>query len=304
MEPKLDDPMPSPQDEKSASAQRTMPMMATSRLQRQTVDKIPPPTISLPPVGLESKIGPEAETTKTNETDLEISVRESRTELRKYLEIYNTKGRKEADKMMSKEKRAICVVLAKIDADGDGLIPDEEFERYEMDAKEHVEGSLNLLLNVGVVAALILSITYPLAIAELTPSDASSNYFSQSAIAGFTITYYILIIADVLLSLMLIYLSLRVYLYMGFWISDTKYKLEYLRHSPIPFIAGSSVWNLRILLMALPFGVVVNTSPHIGIIALVLCVLFTMFTLTMDAHYGRGGNKSLILTSSYHRPSL
>ena len=280
-----EDQMPSRQD---MSAQRSMPpqLMMANRQQRPTVqDKIPPPSNTLPPVTLQSKIGPE----KTNESDLEISVRESRAELRKYLEICTTKGRGEADKMMSKERRAICVVLAKIDADGDGLIPDEEFERYEENAKEHVAGSLNLLLNVGVVAALILSITYPLAIAELTPSDHSSSFFSDSAITGFTTVYYILIISDVLLSLMLIYLSLRVYLYMGFWISETKYKLEYLRKSPIPFIAGSSVWNLRILLMALPFGVVVNTSPHIGIIALGLCIVFTVFTLTMDAHYGRGG---------------
>ena len=297
-----DDPMP-PRQEMS-DAQRSMPpqLMMANRQQRQPQkDKIPPPSIALPPAASESKIRPETETTKIDESDLEISVRESRAELRKYLDIYNTKGCKAADKMMSKEKRAICVVLAKIDADGDGKIPDEEFERYEANAKEHVEGSLSLLLNVGVVAALILSITYPLAIANLTPSDASS-FFSPGAITGFTVTYYILIIADVLLSLMLIYLSLRVYLYMGFWISETKYKLEYLRHSPIPFIAGSSVWNLRILLMALPFGVVVNTSPHIGIIALVLCVIFTLFTLTMDAHYGRGGTKSITLIKSSHEP--
>jgi hypothetical protein len=146
------------------------------------------------------------------------------------------------------------------------------------------------LLNVGVVAALILSITYPLCISELTASDAAIGFFSDLTILAFINIYYILIISDALISLMLIYLSLRIYLYLGFWISQPMFKLKFLDKSPLPFICAASVWNIRILILALPFGVAVNVSQYAGVIALVICTSFAISTIVIDWHYGRGAN--------------
>ena len=61
---------------------------------------------------------------------------------------------------------------------------------------------------------------------------------------------------------MLIYLSLRLYTYMGFWISTSQGKLRYLDHAPMNFICIGSQWNLALLVLALVITMDFHPSPH------------------------------------------
>lgn len=224
---------------------------------------------------------------------LNTTIKDARKELLEYLIEYLKEPKsctRRRIETMSKEARAVKVMLAAIDVNGDGNVMQEEYEKCELNSIENINQALGLLLNVGVVAALILSITYPLCIAELTASETTTAFFSDTTILAFINIYYILIISDALISLMLIYLSLRIYLYLGFWISQPMFKLKFLDRSPLPFICAASVWNIRILLIALPFGIAVNVSQYAGLIALVICVSFAISTIIIDWHYGRGAN--------------
>ena len=265
-------------------------------------DKIPPPTSngclkSLRGSGPTNAVHDVSEEKKPEqETPLQMlntTIKDARRELVEYLVEYlkqpKTYGgrRKET---MSKEARAVKVMLAAIDVNGDGNVMQEEYEKCEQNSIENINQALGLLLNVGVVAALILSITYPLCISELTASDAATGYFTETTLLAFVLIYYILIVSDALVSLMLIYLSLRIYLYLGFWISQPMFKLKFLDKSPLPFICLASTWNIRILLIALPFGVAVNVGQYAGLIAVVICTSFAVATVIIDWHYGRGAN--------------
>ena len=77
------------------------------------------------------------------------------------------------------ERRAIKFLLASIDKNGDGIAATNEIEAYEERAKESVSKTLELLLNVGLVASVVLTISFPASIFEINASDSSAAFFDE-----------------------------------------------------------------------------------------------------------------------------
>jgi len=115
---------------------------------------------------------------------LEALVVDSRAELKRYLTLLDAAdgrfGRAKAEKLIGyQERRAIKYLLASIDKNGDGIPVTDEIDAYEEKAKENVSKTLELLLNVGLVASVVLTISYPASILELDASDASTAFFAE-----------------------------------------------------------------------------------------------------------------------------
>ena len=115
---------------------------------------------------------------------LEALVIDSRAELKRYLTLLDAadgrSSRAKAEKLIGyQERRAIKFLLASIDKNGDGIVVADEIDAYEERAKENVSKTQELLLNIGLVASVVLTISYPASILELNASDASVAFFAE-----------------------------------------------------------------------------------------------------------------------------
>ena len=69
--------------------------------------------------------------------------------------------------------------LASLDSNGDGIVSAQEVEAFQENAKQLVESCHNFCLNLGLVAALILSIVYPICALSCRPKALIPNLMQQ-----------------------------------------------------------------------------------------------------------------------------
>ena len=77
------------------------------------------------------------------------------------------------------EERAVHLVLAALDAEGNGQLTDEERNKYEEVGQKLVDRTMQMCLNSLVVAALLISMFTPYAFEDLLVSEKAEEYFSE-----------------------------------------------------------------------------------------------------------------------------
>lgn len=160
-----------------------------------------------------------------------------------------------------------------MDCDGNKKISDEEFKLYKETTVRTIEDTNGLLLNTGVVAALILSVFYPLTFTPLEASSDSEDFFSGSALSSFKFLFYLLVLVTVSLSLVSFYCSVRCYTYLSFWLTRRESRMRFLEQVSLVGLAISTEIIIYLAILSVPFAVVVQISPATGLVALVVAVL-------------------------------
>lgn len=157
-------------------------------------------------------------------------------------------------KLGGSEKIALRIRSILMDYDYDGRITDKEIQESEDLRKEAVEQSLNLFTAVGVVAGLLISVLFSVALTPLSPSDESSQYFAKDTLTSFTYIYYFGIYMALALSLFAVYSSINMYIHLSTWMADLNMKTWYLNNvSMMPLIASAAV-AVYCLAIAILFG--------------------------------------------------
>ena len=223
--------------------------------------------------------------------ELYAKVAKSRSVISQYIELVDKKKYLKAEKLIGgSEGRTMMMQLASMDKNGDGKISKHEMEKFQETGKELIDKTLSMILNTGVVGALILSISLQLSMMGIQPSNASTEYFTHQTIRAFTICYYTLVITDACIALTLVFSSLRLYTYLSYWICSYEAKLNFLADSPMQLIAIASMFSVQILFFAIPFGISVVESAEIGVVAVVICSFFFFLQWTFEVYYGYKAN--------------
>jgi len=110
------------------------------------------------------------------------------------------------------------VEIAQIDGDGDGKITYREYNKFCEQSEKSLERSYQMLLNSGVVGTLLLSFLYPMAFSDLQPSQETLELLNEEGGQALRYIYYLILHAAILLSLCIVFLSMRYYVFLGYWL--------------------------------------------------------------------------------------
>jgi len=181
------------------------------------------------------------------------------------------------------EGLAITLSLAILDKDGDGIITNKEYEAYLDSSKEKLDNAYSQLLNVGVVAALILSMLFPLAAGSpITPSEECEKFFGHNTVHVFLHIYYGLVIFVIAASLVALYTTMRTYTVMGFWITNQQTRMNYLSVSALYIINILAMIIVYFSLAIIPFAMAVTSTPVGALIALVLVFISIVIMVAIE----------------------
>jgi len=166
--------------------------------------------------------------------------------------------------------------LASLDIDGDGAVTDAEFAMNQTNLESMVNNTTNLFLNASVIAALILSMVYPIPISGLAPSEAAVAIFGETGVKVVFWVFLIDLYTTIMVSWALLVVSMRFYLILNFWMYSLESKIWFLQNIQIAPIILTQQALLTMLCVSLVIGVTVLISPWHGVVfALIAIVVIT-----------------------------
>lgn len=168
--------------------------------------------------------------------------------------------------------------LVMLDKNHDGnFTDDEQREATSEEVATITNAYLSLFQNVGVIAALMISVIFPLTIANgLTISQKTIDFFGYSCAQAFYYIFLILVNVIVIASLYVIFIAIHMYKHLSFWMSTPKAQLSWIGKSNMRIVAfivtGSTILDL--LAAVIPFGAVSFGGPIAGLISLIVVLIF------------------------------
>jgi hypothetical protein len=141
----------------------------------------------------------------------------------------------------------------------------------------------SLLINFGVVGALIVSVVFPLALVPMQLSESSTEFFGNTLTYVFWIAHQILAIVVIVLSVIIIFCSIVYYKLLSFWMFDDESRLWFVQSiSVVPIVVFATT-----LLMCVPAvlvtGVAAFVSPVAALISLIGTLVFFLLALFINA---------------------
>eukprot|EP01033_Poteriospumella_lacustris_P006167 gene6167-4428_t len=143
----------------------------------------------------------------------------------------------------------------------------------ESSSKALIDGYLNLLVNFGVIGALIFSTMFGFTITDFDLSTTSKLFFGRSVTLGLKYMFLLLVNLSVMLSMFLILSSLQLYKYLGFFMPNEEAQLEWTRTTPITSSVIQTNLVVYVTIVAIPFGAASAISPIAGLISTVCLLL-------------------------------
>jgi hypothetical protein len=158
------------------------------------------------------------------------------------------------------------------DADHDGSVRGNEYDDLTKQLVENVSG---LLVNMGVVGALILSVFTPLVLTPMELSASSKDFFGEKLTYVFWCGYQLMIVIVVALSLLLVMFTVFHYKHLNFWMPTNDAKLWYLdTFSIVPVIITASL-TLIFAFCAVVLGTSCLVSATASLFSMVALLVFT-----------------------------
>lgn len=96
------------------------------------------------------------------------------------------------------------------------------------DINKVVESYLGLLLNCGVIGALVITLLFQVAITSQSFSDASIEYFTEDGCTTMFNIYFILVTSGFYMSCLTVISSIFKYKQLSFWMANTELKSAYV----------------------------------------------------------------------------
>ena len=159
------------------------------------------------------------------------------------------------------EGASTMLKVASLDTDGDGTVDANELDAFDGIGQEVVGNVLGFLTNAGVVAALLLSIVYPLMI-QFPPAKDGSATFNPDVLRAFEIGFFVSTYAANALCAMTLYLSARMYMHLGFWMPNTEEQIWYIQYcgSTFAILAAFQFIAIAFFGVAAIFSALVSTG--------------------------------------------
>ena len=178
-----------------------------------------------------------------------------------------------------KEGLSFYLEISRIDEDGDGNITFGEYNEFCENSGKSLDRSYQMLLNSGVVGTLLLSFLYPMAFADLQPSDAAITILGDEGVMAVYYIYYIILHTTLFLAMSIVFLSVRFYVFLGYWLIDLESKLEWLSSNPMVILAVLDVSVMIGAAILLVPGSMLAVSPYVGVVATFYFLAFLFFLI-------------------------
>jgi len=159
------------------------------------------------------------------------------------------------------------VVMAQFQEDLTDEQKDEIFQNT-------VSETSNLLINLGVVGALILSIVFPMSFEDLEESDEAVDFFGERFTRAILHIYHGLIVTCTAVSVITVTASVFFYKHLNFFMVTTEMKIWWLQTISVTPLIHLTSLTLILFPISLPIGAAGKIGPLAGLISLVVgCLL-------------------------------
>jgi hypothetical protein len=156
----------------------------------------------------------------------------------------------------------------------------------QKDTEALAESFTGMLLNMGVIGALILTMVFPLLLApEVEPSQSAKDFFTEDGALALRVVYQVLLAACFGMAAIVIFRSIRMYTAVNFWMPTVPSKRWFMdRFTLVPLVILCVVLILSLVLTVL-LGASVNASPRLGLM-MALCLVAFIVALYGDGLMG------------------
>ena len=181
---------------------------------------------------------------------------------------------------------ASAVFLASLDANGDGEVGADKLLAYKEKGQKLVDATLALSLNAGVIAALLLSVVFPLAVNPFDPEISETLAFSNETAEIFLLLSYTCWLLMCCISLMTVFVSTRIYTFLSFWMPTLESQLWLLQDSS-KWILSLAMFPQFIMWVA-PFALLFSglaVAGWFGLLGLIPLVGWYTFFYLLEGHF-------------------
>lgn len=172
------------------------------------------------------------------------------------------------------EAQTMNYIIGSLNIDEKGVMTQKEWDELQEVIKNELERVYAFLLNTGVVSALVISIFFEYTVTELEPSNRSINYFGEEGVEVLTFLFSIAMMVDILVSMVLLGTSLRIYHVLNFLVLTPESRLMALTSAPFYSMAVLNMSIIIITSIAIALGAAVSQGPANGVIAIVMGLLY------------------------------
>lgn len=161
-----------------------------------------------------------------------------------------------------------------LDCDCNGVISKKEIEGREEKVKACVDGYLNLLINFGVVAALVCSVLFPCAYNNFDLSSSSIDFFGYTVTLCCKYLFLACVNFSLMTSLGVIHRSVTQYKLLNFWMVSASSKLLWMKQNTLVPLIISVNFAIGCIAISVPLGAAAAISPIAGLISLLAMAWF------------------------------
>mmetsp|Transcript_63129 Transcript_63129/g.150498 ORF Transcript_63129/g.150498 Transcript_63129/m.150498 type:complete len:268 (-) Transcript_63129:91-894(-) len=176
------------------------------------------------------------------------------------------------------EGTCLKLKVAKLDEDSSGDVSEKELQEQEADVASMLDSAKEFLLTVGVVAALVLSILYPVAFDDQNVHSETEDYFGKDFVDKLTHVHNACIIAGIAASVLLVYLTVRNYIQLIFWMPNQRDQVLFIQtasgQATVASLMGLTMVDMWICLAT---GATLARGPGAGLMALVMSLLAALY---------------------------
>lgn len=131
---------------------------------------------------------------------------------------------------------------------------EKSYQEYGEHCARKIDSLQQMLISIGVVAALILSLTLGIINSDTTISESAEEFFSETTILAFYYIHMILLLISVFESMYLIFMTTKMFWEIGL-MYDIDMKIWWLRQSKVGPLYDSADIMLASLGFSIPFAV-------------------------------------------------
>lgn len=172
------------------------------------------------------------------------------------------------------ERVALFLSLHRIDKNRDGTVTDDEIGSSEDMVTAIVANYNSLLQNFGVIAALIVSVFFPLQFT--TPSSVaqeSVDFFGENVTKGIAYAYLGALNMCVVISVVVIMKALQEYKQLNFWMSTPEAQLRCLQTKNVTSVIILGQALMVLIIGVVPFGTIAYGSPISALVSTVVVLM-------------------------------
>mmetsp|Transcript_21338 Transcript_21338/g.50626 ORF Transcript_21338/g.50626 Transcript_21338/m.50626 type:complete len:282 (-) Transcript_21338:94-939(-) len=182
-------------------------------------------------------------------------------------------------------QRSLLYRLVRIDEDGNGHVDQNEAKNLEADIASICDGLNNYWTTLGVVAALIMSITVPYCMEAPGRGDYVEDDFSDDTLRWLSYAFAMLMFTSTVCEFLSITTAVHLYIHLTILMVDPDDKLWFMINNNIVIPQIWVVTGLILFLFAVPVGIFISYSFVEGCTACGVLLLLFLYLFWFNNRY-------------------